>query len=197
MPTVELARRYLIQQHTVMTKNNLGFWESSSKKNNKICITFEKKIVILSLFFQIWSLRIWLVASWYILLLLLLLTFFPDPNPIWRPYSLLSKNWCRRASLRVTLTPGSNSHIWFTKSKSASSVEDLSNLLYCLNALQFWLTYFDSGASGFHWRLQRSGPPKYLVLDLLAKWVGMDLERIFSIMARCSLLSCVWKRVWP
>ena len=107
----------------------------------------------------------------------------------------LSKNGCLNASGRVRRLEGSYINIFPIKSNmSPQSSSPLSSFgMYRCKGLQFFRTYlpFVEVSSQFKRPLA-----KYLILVLLAILVGIG-PRIRSIIARCSLLSCVWNRVIP
>lgn len=105
----------------------------------------------------------------------------------------LAKKGCPRASSSVILSVGLNSSIRRSRSKN-SLCSGESSFLYVLKGWQFLLTYRPSAEVSS----QINDPFwKYfcfLVLYTMRRGTG---PRIFSIITKCSRLSCVWKRVDP
>ena len=131
---------------------------------------------------HIWSLRICLEMS----------------SGFWNPVRR-SKKGCRKASFSVILLSGSYSNILAMRSSMTLSswprMEWWLDLLYWGRGRQCWVAYLAAGRA----QSQHSRPVpawKKLVLVLRTMWAGKS-PSILVIMARCSMLSWVWNRVWP
>ena len=131
---------------------------------------------------HIWSLRI----------------CFETSSDFWNP-DRRSKKGCRKASFSVILLSGSYSNILAMMSSMTLSswprMEWGLALLYCGSGRQCWVAYLAAGRDQS--QHSRPVPPWKKLVLVLRTMCGGKSPSILVIMARCSMLSWVWNRVWP